>query len=341
MAPLWHHVAPTQATMCHVVPAVALTDPWRSSTTRDGLPDEARGADRLAARPVLARRRRREHPDQVGAYRFDDPARRGRHRDHAGPHRGRAAAAGAAELPRGAAGRGRGRARHDHGALGARVALGVRRLRRPGRDAGAGGGDRSPAGTRAELESNTGPAWSARDRPSGAAAAAPPAGGTASSTAVRPWTGRDGTVVEAGALVLTVRRWLDGPEPATAGARTPAGTWAGTESPGAARHRPPGLSPARRAADARAGESRPAGPRGPPTAGPRTPVGQAAGGSGVRRWRKARIAAPARRARRRRRPPTARAGRRRAARSRPGRPPAAACRPAAAGRVSALAFAIA
>ena len=41
----------------------------------------------------------------------------------------------------------------------------------------------------------------------------------------------DGTVVSAGALVLTVRRWLDRPEPATAGAQTLHGTWDGTDVP--------------------------------------------------------------------------------------------------------------
>ena len=41
----------------------------------------------------------------------------------------------------------------------------------------------------------------------------------------------DGTVVTAGALVLTVRRWLDRPEPATVGAQTLHGTWDGTDAP--------------------------------------------------------------------------------------------------------------
>jgi hypothetical protein len=40
-----------------------------------------------------------------------------------------------------------------------------------------------------------------------------------------------GTVVSAGPLVVTVRRRLDGPEPATEGAQTLHGTWPGNDTP--------------------------------------------------------------------------------------------------------------
>jgi hypothetical protein len=43
--------------------------------------------------------------------------------------------------------------------------------------------------------------------------------------------GPAGTVVSAGPLEVTVRRWLDGPEPATGGVETLRGTWAGVDTP--------------------------------------------------------------------------------------------------------------
>ena len=86
-------------------------------------------------------------------------------------------------------------------------------------------------GHEAELELDTGAGLERREPTmrvvgSGTAPAAVP-----EFASVVPADSPDGTVVTAGAIVLTIRRRLDGPEPVTVDEQTLRGTWAGTDTP--------------------------------------------------------------------------------------------------------------
>jgi hypothetical protein len=86
-------------------------------------------------------------------------------------------------------------------------------------------------GHEAELELDTGAGLERRQPTVRVVGSGTPPAAVPELAAVAATDGPDGTVVSAGALVLTVRRRLDGPEPATAGALTLHGTWAGTDVP--------------------------------------------------------------------------------------------------------------
>jgi Maltokinase N-terminal cap domain len=86
-------------------------------------------------------------------------------------------------------------------------------------------------GHEAELEVDTGAGMERREPTVRVVGSGTPPAAVPELTAVAAEDGPDGTTVSAGALVLTVRRWLDGPEPATAGAQTLYGTWDGTDRP--------------------------------------------------------------------------------------------------------------
>jgi Maltokinase N-terminal cap domain len=86
-------------------------------------------------------------------------------------------------------------------------------------------------GHEAELELDTGAGRERREPTVRVVGSGAPPAAVPELTAVTATDGPDGTVVTAGAVVLTVRRRLDGPEPPTAGAQTLRGTWAGTDAP--------------------------------------------------------------------------------------------------------------
>jgi hypothetical protein len=86
-------------------------------------------------------------------------------------------------------------------------------------------------GHEAELEIDTGTGLQRREPTVRVVGSGTPPAAVPELAAVAATDGPDGTVVSAGAFVLTVRRRLDRPEPATAGAHTLHGTWAGTDVP--------------------------------------------------------------------------------------------------------------
>jgi hypothetical protein len=86
-------------------------------------------------------------------------------------------------------------------------------------------------GHEAELEIDTGAGLERREPTVRVIGSGTPPAAVPELAAVAATDGPDATVVSAGPLVLTVRRRLDLPEPATAGAQTLRGTWAGTDAP--------------------------------------------------------------------------------------------------------------
>jgi hypothetical protein len=86
-------------------------------------------------------------------------------------------------------------------------------------------------GHEAELEIDTGAGLERREPTVRVVGSGTPPAAVPELAAVAATDGPDATVVSAGALVLTVRRRLDLPEPPTAGAQTLHGTWAGTDAP--------------------------------------------------------------------------------------------------------------
>jgi hypothetical protein len=86
-------------------------------------------------------------------------------------------------------------------------------------------------GHEAELEIDTGTGLERREPTVRVIGSGTPPAAVPELAAVAATDGPDGTIVSAGAFVLTVRRWLDRPEPATLGAQTLHGTWAGTDVP--------------------------------------------------------------------------------------------------------------
>jgi len=86
-------------------------------------------------------------------------------------------------------------------------------------------------GHEAELEIDTGVGLERREPTVRVIGSGTPPAAVPALAAVAATDGPDATVVSAGALVLTVRRRLDLPEPATAGAQTLHGTWAGSDAP--------------------------------------------------------------------------------------------------------------
>ena len=86
-------------------------------------------------------------------------------------------------------------------------------------------------GHEADLDIDTGAGLERREPTIRVVGSGTPPAAVPEVTKVVAADGPDGTVVPLGAIVLTVRRWLDGPEPATTGALTLHGTWAGTDRP--------------------------------------------------------------------------------------------------------------
>lgn len=86
-------------------------------------------------------------------------------------------------------------------------------------------------GHEAELELDTGTGLERREPTVRVVGNGTPPAALPELAAVAATDGSDATVVSAGALVLTVRRRLDRPEPPTAGAHTLHGTWSGTDVP--------------------------------------------------------------------------------------------------------------
>ncbi len=86
-------------------------------------------------------------------------------------------------------------------------------------------------GHEAELEVDTGTGLERREPTVRVLGSGTPPAAVPELAAVAAADGPDGTVVSAGALVLSIRRWLDRPEPATAGAQTLHGTWDWAEAP--------------------------------------------------------------------------------------------------------------
>ena len=86
-------------------------------------------------------------------------------------------------------------------------------------------------GHEAELEIDTGAGLERREPTVRVVGSGTPPAAVPELAAVAAADGPDETVVSVGSLVLTVRRRLDCPEPATTGAQTLHGTWAGAEVP--------------------------------------------------------------------------------------------------------------
>jgi hypothetical protein len=86
-------------------------------------------------------------------------------------------------------------------------------------------------GHEAELEYDTGDGVERREPTVRVVGSGTPPAAVPEPTALTVEEGPAGTVVSTGPLVVTVRRWLDGPEPPTEGADTLRGTWAGTGAP--------------------------------------------------------------------------------------------------------------
>jgi hypothetical protein len=86
-------------------------------------------------------------------------------------------------------------------------------------------------GHEAELELDTGDGIERREPTVRVVGSGTPPAAVPEPAALTIEEGPAGTVVSTGPLVLTVRRWLDGPEPPTEGAETLRGTWAGSGAP--------------------------------------------------------------------------------------------------------------
>jgi hypothetical protein len=86
-------------------------------------------------------------------------------------------------------------------------------------------------GHEAELEVDTGTGLERREPTVRVVGSGIPPAAVPELAAVAAANDPDGTVVSAGPIVLTVRRWLDRSEPVTAGAQTLYGTWDGTDAP--------------------------------------------------------------------------------------------------------------
>jgi hypothetical protein len=86
-------------------------------------------------------------------------------------------------------------------------------------------------GHEAGLEYDTGGGIERREPTTHVVGSGTPPAAVPDLAAVRAVDEPAGTVVSAGPLVVTVRRRLDGPEPATEGAQTLHGTWPGNDTP--------------------------------------------------------------------------------------------------------------
>jgi hypothetical protein len=86
-------------------------------------------------------------------------------------------------------------------------------------------------GHEAGLEFDTGAGLERREPTMRVVGSGRPPAAVPEPAAVTAEEGPAGTVVSAGPLVVSVRRWLDGPEPATEGAETLHGTWPGAHAP--------------------------------------------------------------------------------------------------------------